>query len=1291
MLTTQSVQPSEPTDNPGKAAIEKFLHHQRGLPLELCQAFTDSGYDDPDSLLGLNADDIKEILADFEAAYQMQMPYKLKLRTALRALSDETSSDAKQFESLYKMAEPQVSTPPPPQFDVMLSYNWDHQRHVAKIKESLTARGLSVWVDTERMDGHIYQRMAEALKVQRILIPFQHSTNCRRELKFAADEGKHIVPLRLDRRTPEPWACLITAGALYILIADFVEGTQIDEAAWEEKMEELVKNIRNPMESAFSSPAVTSNGALPSPTVLALRRMLKPSEMDSSLETLRQQYHPGTRTWLFDTIQKWASSTTTEERLFWLKAPPGTGKSIVAAHLAESLRETHHVVATFLCNHSEASRSDPGCLTNTIALQLAAQIPAVHDHLRKCLDDDPEIVNSELPNRFRSLITEPLQDARSLPDDRIPTIILIDALDECGTIGSTHRASFLDTLFYNISLFPPFVKVFLTCRPDEQVNNAMKKHLRPFNSNSLVKIIELALDDERNWDDLQLYAQSRLQQMEHMEHLGPDKVADAARQLATAAGGIFMWLYFICEEIADCDSPATILRDLELGGGGSLSGTERMDAMYLRAFECGYQGRPPASIDSGFLGLDIATVRATFNRSQCVLQVVGGRIQVIHKSFADFVTDPARCTDERFFIDRRNMAGKVAVMALKWVMSLKRDACEIQDASLFNSEILDLSSRIAEHLLDHLIYSCKFWVHHLEEGAMSIELAELCEKFSTQKLLEWLEVLSLMQLLSAVALPSLRRFERYCQQAASTASSAMMEKGKPYSADFDVMAELAADAQRFLKSFWVPISSSALHIYLSALPFCPTETKLYQYYTRRYSDIPHMALDRNTTWSACMAVVEDVRADLISLSSNRIFSLTHDVAVVMVRDLQSGAKLGEFGLGKEQAVSLVVSPDGSLIAVGLDNGAVQILDAATNSCQHTLMGHTAPVVLCIFTADEKRIITTSEDQTVCVWRVATGEREKTMAAPENRVLTFSADGERMVWGGLDNLVRVCTFVHPDEVKVLGHHDGDITHVMMTPDGTRVVSCSRSILQVWDIQSSVCVVTIHHTPYFFRDVSTTPDSTRLVTASNSGAMDVWTLSTGKKSKWFQIDGNSVPNVDRVAVSPCGTRVVSIVSNRTMQIWDLDGQSSHAGVYGRSGRIKCMAVSHDHAQIATGSTDMRVRTWDALTGQGILVLKGHTGSVNAVTYTMDGKKVISAGVDKTVRVWAADTGATVWILTGHPVPIVSLVVDSNDVFAMGFKGRHTCWNITTGGADELGLMVPPEGWAERAVTHEINGDV
>jgi hypothetical protein len=74
---------------------------------------------------------------------------------------------------------------------VMISYCWDQQEVVLRIKNSLTTRGYTCWLDVEQLSGSTVDAMADAIDhsyavVYGISLGYKESPNCRLEAMYGA-------------------------------------------------------------------------------------------------------------------------------------------------------------------------------------------------------------------------------------------------------------------------------------------------------------------------------------------------------------------------------------------------------------------------------------------------------------------------------------------------------------------------------------------------------------------------------------------------------------------------------------------------------------------------------------------------------------------------------------------------------------------------------------------------------------------------------------------------------------------------------------------------------------------------------------------------------------------------------------------------------------------------------------------------------------------------------------------------------------------------------------------------
>jgi WD40 repeat protein len=135
-----------------------------------------------------------------------------------------------------------------------------------------------------------------------------------------------------------------------------------------------------------------------------------------------------------------------------------------------------------------------------------------------------------------------------------------------------------------------------------------------------------------------------------------------------------------------------------------------------------------------------------------------------------------------------------------------------------------------------------------------------------------------------------------------------------------------------------------------------------------------------------------------------------------------------------------------------------------------------------------------------------------------------------------------------------------------------------------------------------------------------------------------------SVISVCFSPDGKKVITGNAGNTVRIWDAETGKELLKLKKRHNRklvdksrelnpicVFSVCFSPDGKKILTGSNDMTARTWDAETGEELLIFAGHASCVSSVCFSPDGKKILTGGLDETARIWDAETAIELLRLT------------------------------------------------------------
>jgi hypothetical protein len=133
---------------------------------------------------------------------------------------------------------------------LMISYAWgpaphknrDVARQVAKFFKN---RGCEVWRDEERMDGDVFDAMANAVRGADAIVvlvnrDYLESANCKLELSFATNNGKKIIPLLVQSDftgfRSEGWLGFMIGSILYYSAFDSGTMASTLQVVWDKEV-----------------------------------------------------------------------------------------------------------------------------------------------------------------------------------------------------------------------------------------------------------------------------------------------------------------------------------------------------------------------------------------------------------------------------------------------------------------------------------------------------------------------------------------------------------------------------------------------------------------------------------------------------------------------------------------------------------------------------------------------------------------------------------------------------------------------------------------------------------------------------------------------------------------------------------------------------------------------------------------------------------------------------------------------------------------------------------------------
>jgi WD40 repeat protein len=361
--------------------------------------------------------------------------------------------------------------------------------------------------------------------------------------------------------------------------------------------------------------------------------------------------------------------------------------------------------------------------------------------------------------------------------------------------------------------------------------------------------------------------------------------------------------------------------------------------------------------------------------------------------------------------------------------------------------------------------------------------------------------------------------------------------------------------------------------------------------------------------------------------------------------------------------AVALTADGKRAVSCSNDNTLRVWDLERNQPLRVLEGHTKSVGAVAVTVDGKRAVSGSMDQTLRVWDLEGDQPARILEGHTAWVtaVALTADGKRAVSGSMDQTLRVWDLEGDQPARILEGHTAVVTAVALMADGRRAVSSSMDqTLRVWDLEGNEPPQILEGHTAVVWSVALTADGKRAVSGSNDKTLRVWDLESNQPPR--VLEGHTAP-VSVVALTADGKRAVSGSDDHTLRIWDLEGRQPSRVLEGHTKRVSAVALTADGVRAVSGSEDTTLRVWDLEDNESTRVLEGHTAWVTAVALTVDGKRAVSGSWDTTLRVWNLESARPVRVLEGHKgcVLAVALTADGKRAVSGSWDTTLRVWDL------------------------------
>ncbi len=245
-----------------------------------------------------------------------------------------------------------------------------------------------------------------------------------------------------------------------------------------------------------------------------------------------------------------------------------------------------------------------------------------------------------------------------------------------------------------------------------------------------------------------------------------------------------------------------------------------------------------------------------------------------------------------------------------------------------------------------------------------------------------------------------------------------------------------------------------------------------------------------------------------------------------------------------------------------------------------------------------------------------------------------------------------------EPPAIGGKLQQLRDITFSPDGTRLLTSGRdSAARIWSVAGAPIAILDGHLPQV--QAAWSRDGERVATTDATGGLRMWTKDGALVAA---VRGPDSPSI-AIAYSPDGSRIATGTRNGTLAIWDGRSGQLVKSWQASSDQIDSIVFSPAGDRVLVSGQSGKPSVW-TLEGASELELVGHTQQVWSSAFA--GSHIVTVSHDHTARIWDAGTGAVEHVLRAHEERVLQLAVEPSGlhVATASADGTIRIWKIANG---------------------------
>ncbi len=362
--------------------------------------------------------------------------------------------------------------------------------------------------------------------------------------------------------------------------------------------------------------------------------------------------------------------------------------------------------------------------------------------------------------------------------------------------------------------------------------------------------------------------------------------------------------------------------------------------------------------------------------------------------------------------------------------------------------------------------------------------------------------------------------------------------------------------------------------------------------------------------------------------------------------------------GHTSWVNCIATSEDGLCISGSNDRTLKIWDLHTGEYYQSLEGHTDSVKCVAIIAKEHLCVSGSNDNNLRLWNIHTGNCILEMKGHTDKINCVAVtENGFCVSGSDDQTIRLWNLNTGECIRIIEGHTDRVNCIVQLESELFISGSDDNTLRVWNITTGNCVQVMKEHKGHIKCIITTKDKL-CISGSADKKVIVWNPYTGKVL--HKLVGHNGP-VNCITVSEKGL-YISGSDDCTIRVWDSCTGKCIQKIAGHKRAIKCITTAIDNLFVS-GSEDNTIKVWDLDIYKCIYTINGFTNRINCIAVTDNGL-CISGSHDKTIRIWDRYTEKNLRSFEGHTGAVRCVAVYKNFLISGSDDKTIRVWDINTG---------------------------